>query len=286
MREGERLVSGLCLCVAALATTPARAQSAGHSPPTLPHLLHARPNVRFDHTFAYLAGPEDDQSIPGSLTWVGHTDFEVPFAKNRWYAGAAWETSSLENEGDRVFVMGNPELFLRGVWSDRKGLSAGGSLGTVIPLPEQLDQTRQQGLGTARALRPWEGAYFTSTTFTLRPAFDIRLRAFPFVFQLRQGLDWGFDFERSRGDFLARTNILLGVTPVREWIINLELIEAYALTQEVPDDRRAAFVIAPSTSFRFGKVEPGLGVFFPVGTPLGGVAASFIAVRGFLSLEL
>lgn len=269
--------------LAATITGETRAEE--HAPPTLPNLLHVSPTVRMDHTFAYVGAASVVPTEPDSLSWVDHLDVEIPFPGARWYAGGAWEVTSTGSKAGRALVLGNPELFVRGVWSSKQGLSAGGSLGVVIPLPEQVDRTRERGVATARALRPWEGAYFTPTTLALRPAFDVRLIAGAFVFQLRQGLDLGYNFDRTRTDFLARTSLLLAVKPLDGLAFDLEAFEAYALTQDVPDNTRAAFVLAPTISGTVSRVQFGIGALFPVGTPLGGVATSFFGIRSYVSLQ-
>ena len=45
-------------------------------------------------------------------------------------------------------------------------------------------------LKTARVVRPWDAAHFTNLTLSLRPWFDMRHITGPFIFQLRQGIDW------------------------------------------------------------------------------------------------
>ena len=66
--------------------------------------------------------------------------------------------------------------------------------------------------------------------------------------------------------------------------VAIEAFETYDLTRDLPDAQRAAFTLGPAVSFRFPRFRPGLSALVPIGTPLGGDARAFFAMRLFATI--
>jgi hypothetical protein len=253
------------------------------APTTLPDLTHADATFELDYTGAGI-GTED---LGRTLTYMASMHGEVPLTTRAWHAGGAWEVVSAAAEGrGRALLYANPELWVRGVGWHESGLSGGGGLGVVIPLPRDLGPEARSVQRTIRVIRPWDAPYFESSVLTLRPSVDARLVLAPFVLQLRQGIDWTYDFSRDRSDVVGRVGTYMGVAPASFAMLGLELWQTYAITKDVRDDERAAFTLSPSVRLRFGPIQPGLSVLFPISTPLEGIASEFFAVRIHLRLAL
>lgn len=258
------------------------------APPTLPALAH--PLTTF--TFEYTAASIDPATTKTSSAWVGrayawfaHAELEVPIVPRAWYFGIAHDFASgaVPRVGQNFFF-GNPEFWARGLWSSLVGISSGGGLGLVLPLPRPLDDKERAVLRTVRVVRPWDAAYFTDLTLTLRPWIDVRHIAGRFILQLRQGLDVAILLrERQKGerrfDYAARTAFYVGFRAARPLGLGLEVWEVYAITGNVDDGKRAAFAISPSVRLLLGRVSPALSVLLPITTPLRGEAASYYAAR-------
>jgi hypothetical protein len=251
-------------------------------PPTLPSLTHRDPTFGYQLTGAGIG--EEPRAAKGSAktayAWFAHSEIDYPVTPRRWFFGAAWDVASGVAPGlGRELLVGSPEVSVRGVWSNKSGLSAGGSLGMVVPLGRDLSSRGRAVLSMVRAVRPWDSAYFQESALTARPALDMRLVVSPFLFQLRQGLDVSYSFTEGHSDVSARMSAYVGVDLAKTIALGLELFEIYPITAVIPDDKRAAFTFSPSVRFRFGNVEPGIGVLMPFNTPLGGTASAFFAVR-------
>lgn len=253
------------------------------APPTLPDLTHGDASIELDYTGAGIG----QGTLGRTLTWMAFLRTEVPLTTRHWHVGAAWDLVSAAAEGrGRALVYGNPEVWVRGVGWHSSGLSAGGGLGVVIPVPRDLGAPEAGVLDTIRVIRPWDSGYFTSSILTLRPSIDVRLILEPFLLQLRQGLDWSYNFDASRSDILARTGTYFAVAPLDWLTTGLELWHTYSITHDIEDDQRSALTLSPVVRMRFGPVEPGISVLFPVSTPLEGIATEFFAVRLHLRLAL
>lgn len=267
------------------------------SPPTLPSLTHADVLLDLDNTYAGIG----QASFGQSLTAILSLRAEVPLTTRAWQAGIAWDLASpAAPRFGRTLVYGNPELWIRGVGWHASGLSSGGGLGVVVPLPRErgyedsdtprftnaADEATQAELDVVRVLRAWDSGYFERDTITLRPYFDARLVLDPFVLQLRQGLDWSYSFVRARGDIRGRWGTYVGIAPASFVTLGVELWQAYAFTNALPDDKRAAFSLIPSVRFKVGIVQPGISVAFPISTPLEGIATAYLAVRAHVQLAL
>jgi hypothetical protein len=261
--------------------TPERAIEPG-APATLPTLLHGAIFVDLDYTGAGIAGEEG-----ATFAVMPRLSTEIPVFRRIWYAGAAWDLASAvaENEG-RAVVYGNPEVWFRGVSAHESGLAAGGGGAIVVPLPRDDDLRGRGVVDRIRVLRPWETGLFSSDQLTLRPFFDLRYAVAPFNFQVRQGLDWSYDFELDEASLVARLGTYAGVDITSAISASVELWQTYSLTAEVPDDARAAFTFSPAILFRAPPIEPGVSLLLPMSTPLEGIASGYFAVRLHVRLAL
>jgi len=272
-------------------------------PPTMPSLTHADAIIDLD----YLGAGIGQGDLGRTFTYMAQLSGEVPITTRAWHVGMAWDLVSAAAEGrGRALLYGNPEIWLRGVGWHESGLSAGGSLGVVIPLPRNLTDDAKGVLDVIRVVRPWDTGYFDSHSLTVRPSIDARLVLDPVVLQLRQGLDYSYDFAgeckngvtaddtcfdqlggaRSRSDIVARTGAYLGVAPLPWVALGLELWQTYAITKNIPDSERAAFSLSPSVRLRLRTVQPGFSLLFPLSTPLEGIATDYLALRLHVRLAL
>jgi hypothetical protein len=154
----------------------------------------------------------------------------------------------------------------------------------VLPVPRNVTTTESNVLHTVRTVRPWDVAYFSDLTLTVRPSFDIRHVVGRVMLQLRQGIDWSIALRKTIAndtgqDLTARTTFYVGYRATEVVGLGLEIWEVYQLTSDIIDDKRAAFAISPSVRFVLGRVEPALSLLFPIATPLRGDVDSYYAVR-------
>lgn len=252
------------------------------APATLPPLAHRSVLLDLDYTGAGIAG--DAGSTFAILARVAG---EAPVYEDRWHAGFAWDFVSAAAAGEgRALVYGNPEVWLRGVNLHESGLGAGGGLGVVVPLPRQSSARELGVVDNIRVLRPWDTGTWKSDMLTFRPSFDLRYLVEPFNLQVRQGLDWSYDFEADRSDVVARIGTYAGVDLVKSITAGVELWQTYSITADVEDNQRAAFTLSPLIRFRVAPIEPGLSLLFPLSTPLEGIATGYFAVRIHVRMAL
>ena len=266
------------------------------APPTLPALAHANLSYTFEYTAAAI---EPNESASGmAFAWFAHHELEQPIVSRKWYFGIAHDVASASVPGvGSSILLGNPEIFGRGLWSSILGFSSGGGLGVVLPVPRDLSRNELEVLSTVRVVRPWDVAYFNDLTLTFRPWLDIRYVTRRLLVQVRQGLDWSVLLARKpecdqasttacepmptsrRTDITARLTLYAGYRVTKEIGLGLELWEVYQVTADIPDDQRAAFAVSPSVRFILPHVQPALSALFPIATPLRGEVASYYALR-------
>lgn len=263
------------------------------APPTLPALAHRDLTSTFEYTAASI---EPNEAEGGrAYAWFQHSEAEQPIVSRKWYVGVAHDIAAASVPGvGSAILPGNPEIWGRGLWSSMRGLSSGGGLGVVLPLPRPLDPDEQEVLRTVRTVRPWDVAYFNDLTLTVRPWLDMRFVTRRFILQLRQGIDWSLLLKEGpacqgpscgsarpgrKANITARLTFYAGYRAARSVGLGLELWEVYQVTAELPDDKRAAFAISPSVRFILPHVQPALSVLFPIATPLRGDVASYSALR-------
>ncbi|MFO0759462.1 MAG: hypothetical protein U0359_23425 [Byssovorax sp.] len=277
------------------------------APPTLPALAHPGLNYTFEYTAAAIAPSEEGSTGARAFAWFAHNEVELPVESRKWYIGAAHDIAAgaVPGLGKNLFL-GNPEIWGRGLWSSVVGLSTGGGLGVVLPLPRSPSEDEVRVLHTVRVVRPWDSAYFLDRTVTLRPFIDIRHVVGRFLFQIRQGVDIDYVIRplritetpvivpgavlsslssEHRLDFVARATVYAGVRATREVGLGLEVWEVYQITAEIPDDKRASVAVSPSVRLMLGRVAPAFSVLLPITTPLRGEAASYYAARLNVSFD-
>lgn len=288
--------------VAIAAAGPALAEDRGSAldapaPPTLPALAHASLRYTFEFTGAGIDPTRTGTATPAlplvdgarAYAWFLHNELEYPIVSRKWYVGGAHDvvTGAVPGVGHDLFL-GSPELWTRALWSSLVGLSSGGGFGVVIPTPHTLEGGAGKIFQTVRVVRPWDAAYFTDVTLTLRPWLDVRHVVWRFIFQLRQGLDIAIvtralKANERRADYVARTTFYTGFRLARPIGVGLEIWEVYQITADVgkpgDDSKRAAIALSPSIRFMLGRVEPALSLLFPIATPLRGEASSYFAAR-------
>lgn len=258
------------------------------APPTLPALAHPSLSNTFEIT---AAGIDLGANRGRAYAWYLHDEIEYPLISRVWYVGAAHDVvaGAVPGVGNNFFF-GAPEIWTRGLWSSVIGLSSGGGLGVVLPLPHSLSPSAQEIFDTVRVVRPWDASYFTDRVVTLRPWVDIRHIVGRFILQLRQGMDIAIvarDLKKGerRVDYTARTAFYVGFRIAKPIGVGLEVWEVYQLSENLPDDKRAAFSISPSVRLSLGRIEPALSLVFPIATPLRGEAASYFAARLSVGIE-
>ena len=264
------------------------------APPTLPALAHRDLTITFEYTAAVIQ-PKGTDSGGDAFAYFAHTDFEYPIVPRQWFVGLANDIASAAVPGvGTAFLLGNPEIYARGVWSSVRGLSSGGGLGVVLPTPRELSTVESDVLRTVRTVRPWDLASFSSLQLTFRPWIDIRHVTGGLIFQLRQAVDWSISLtgpEETPGgsssgskprltNFTARLTFYTGYR-LSEWLgVGVELWEIYEVTKELPnDDARATFALSPSVRLMLPRVQPAISFLFPLATPLRGDVGSYFAAR-------
>jgi len=260
------------------------------APPTLPALAHPTLTDTFEIT---VAGIDPGGGKGEAAAWFLHDELEYPLIPRKWYLGAAHDVAAGAVPGiGHDFFLGAPELWTRGLWSSLVGLSSGGGLGVVLPVPHSQSASAETVFEAVRVVRPWDAAYFTDRVLTIRPWIDIRHIVGRVIFQLRQGLDIGIAVRplqpyEHRAEYVARTAFYAGVRLAKPIGVGVELWEVYQISADlcqatVPcldDNKRAAFSVSPSVRLLLGRIEPAVSFLFPVTTPLRGEAASYWGVR-------
>jgi hypothetical protein len=288
--------SGLTAARSSAAAPDDRAVLDAPAPPTLPALARPDLGYTFEYTAAFIE-PNDEASAK-AYAWFSHSEIEQPIVSRKWYIGLAHDTAAASVPGvGHAILPGNPELWGRGLWSSVIGLSSGGGLGVVLPLPRELNPAELEVLRTVRVVRPWDAAYFNDLTLTFRPWLDIRHVTNRIIIQLRQGIDWSINLKdkaapcarptcvgesqirERKTDITARLTFYAGYRATKRVGLGLELWEIYQVTAELPDDKRSSFTISPSIRFMLPYAQPAISMLFPIATPLRGDVDSYFALR-------
>ncbi len=265
------------------------------APPTLPALAHRDLALTFELTGAVIQPNANDRS-GDAFAYFMHSDVEYPVVPRSWFVGLSNDLASAAVPGvGKAFLVGNPEIWGRGVWTSVRGLSSGGGLGVVLPIPRSLSPVEDQVLRTVRTVRPWDLASFSSLQLTFRPWIDIRHVTGGLIFQLRQAVDWSINLNGTDSaangatasgakprltNFTARLTFYTGYRLSEAIGVGVELWEIYEVTKELPnDDNRATFALSPSIRFMLPRVQPAVSFLFPLATPLRGDVASYYAFR-------
>ncbi|MFO0619058.1 MAG: hypothetical protein U0414_41095 [Polyangiaceae bacterium] len=285
-----RSSAALSIVLAAITASArdARAEDEPVVPPTVPSLAHRTSHFNYQVLGAGFGAPfSADAGTAFGLVWFVHFGGEYPMVPAKWYFGASVDVAFGVIEGGPPRALyGDPEFWVRGVWTSKGGLEAGGSIGAIVPTASDLNERAAALQRSVEVIRPWDTAYFSRSSLTLRPAFDVAYAFDWFLVQLRQGLDVSYAVDTNEGSISGHTDLLLNVTAANAIDIALEAFETYDLTRDLPDAQRAAFTLGPAVSLRFPKVRPGLSALVPIGTPLGGDARAFFAMRVFATIFL
>lgn len=269
------------------ATRDARGTDEPVVPPTVPSLAHRKLHVNYQLLGAGFGAPFDDSDDGAALglVWFFHLGTEYPIVPAKWYFGASFDVAFGVIEGTPPRTLfGDPEFWVRGVWTSKGGLEAGGSISAIVPTASDLNEKAATLQRSVEVIRPWDTSYFSRSSLTLRPAFDVAYNWDWFLVQLRQGLDVSYAIDTEEGAISGHTDLIVNVTAADVVDLAIEAFETYDLTRDLPDAQRAAFTLGPAVSFRFPRFRPGLSALVPIGTPLGGDARAFFAMRLFATI--
>lgn len=241
---------------------------------SLPELTH--PGIEWTTTTAIGALTTSGRDSPAMVERFG---VETPLGPRRWYVGLAYEAgygAPVAKPGPPSSVGGNFELYGRTVWATRTGLAFGGGVGLIPP-------TAQGSSDVANAvisLQPWDYAFFRTGVFTARPFVNMRSLFGRFAVQFRQSFDFSIDVnDITQRDVAAATTVYVGWLATSFVGLGLETTEYYLVDADVPDNQRAKVVIAPNVRFLLPGIQPAIGAFVGVGTPLATAAENIWGMR-------
>ncbi len=271
--------------------------------PSLPGLSHSGVAFNFEYTVAVTEATDVVSHRPiesgSAYAYLARWLVETELYRQRWYFGATADVAAASvpsgdtpETGGSTPVLGNPELWFRGLWSSLSGLSAGGGLGLVIPVPRTFSGLETEVVRSIRVVRPADVSHFQDMTVTTRPFFDIRHITGPLTLQMRQGLNFSLLLrdraeQENRYDLAGFISAYLGLTTLDELTLAVEVSEVYELTADVSspqclapcDAHRAAFTLSPIIRLRLPRLSPALSALIPLSTPLRAEVASYFAVR-------
>lgn len=272
-------------------------------PPSLPGLSHRWWALLFEYTVAS-AEPTDVSSAEPidnerAYAYAARWLLEIPIVERVWYVGASLEvgaasvpSSATPGSGGSTLVLANPELWSRALWSSDSGLSAGGGMALVVPVPRTFSPLEAEVVRAIRTVRPTDYTHFQDQALTVRPFFDLRHVTGPVTLQLRQGVDLTvllreLDTKENRYDLAGLITAYVGVKTVEQLTLGLEVGEVYQITADTSapacvspcDQHRAQFTLSPSIRLRLPRLSPSLSALFPLSTPLRAEVASYYAAR-------
>jgi hypothetical protein len=278
-------------------------------PPAMPGLSHGGLAVSVAHTLA-VARPTDVTSAEPiadshAYAYSGCVALEAALAPRRWYLGlgqdlaaAAVPAGETPGSGGRAAVVANPELWGRGLWSSASGLSAGGGLGVVVPVPRSFSSLAGEVVRAVRTIVPSHYPHFQDLTLTARPFLDIRHLVGPVTLQMRQGVDVSVllrppQVHEHRYDLTAIADLYAGLA-LGPTIVGLALGEVYQLTADVAspscfapcDEHRSQLTLSPSLRLALGRVTPAVSAMLPLSTPLRREVEQYYALRAHLDVSV
>jgi hypothetical protein len=224
---------------------------------------------------------------------------DFPLEPRTWYIGLSSDVAAASvpsgesaDSGGSTLVFGNPVLWGRGLWSSESGLSAGGGLEAVVPIPRKYSPLETEVVRVIRVVRPLSYANFRDQALTARPFFDIRHVTGVVTLQMRQGVDFSIlvrerEDTENRYDLTAHLTAYVGVETFERFDLGLEVAEVYQVTSDVSspdcvapcDQHRAQLTVSPMLRARLAPLYPTLSALFPVSTPLRSEVASYWALR-------
>jgi hypothetical protein len=247
---------------------------------SLPELTH--PGIEWTTTTAIGSLVVGGHNAPEILERIG---VEAALGPRRWYLGLAYEAgygAPAMDPGPARLLGGNLELYGRTVWATRTGLSFGGGVGFLVPVATFASSSEGSDAAIAAiSLQPWDYAFFRTGVLTARPFVDMRTLFGRFVVQVRQSFDFSADLTdiTQRRDVSAAITVYLGGLASRLIGLGLETTEYYLVDADVPDNQRAKVVVAPNVRFLTPGIQPSLGAFVGVGTPLASNADAVWGLR-------
>ncbi len=271
-------------------------------PPPIPGLSHAGWAFDFEYLIAS-AEPTDVQSAEPidqrALSYGARWALEMPLVDRIWYLGATSELAAASvpsgddpQSGGSTVVLGNPEVWTRALWSSDLGLSAGGGLGVVLPIPRTFSRLERQVVRAFRTVRPEGFNHFLDLALTARPYFDIRHVTGPVTLQMRQGVDFSVLLRdraetENRYDLTALASAYVGVRVLDPLTLGLELAEVYQITADTSapscispcDQHRVQITLSPIVRLHLWGLSPAISALFPLSTPLRSEVTSYYAIR-------
>ncbi len=229
----------------------------------------------------------------GQVVSSGHAPFqglerlgvEAPLGPRRWYVGLVYEAGygvPVTSNTAPGFVSGNLELYGRTVWATHTGLAFGAGLGILPPIAVGSSDAAL----AAVSLQPWDYAFFRVGVFTVRPSVDVRDLTGPFVIQFRQAFDFSVDvtgITSASSDASSTSTLYLGWLAAPFLGLGLEATEYYLISENVADSQRAKVFLAPNVRFLSHTIQPALGAFVDLGTPLSAAGETVWGFRFALS---
>jgi hypothetical protein len=242
---------------------------------SLPELTH--PGIEWTTTTAIGALATNGYNSPAVLERIG---VESALGPRRWYLGLAYEAGYGapvgQPPGPASSVGGNFELYGRTVWATRTGLAFGGGIGFIPPTAQGSSEVATAVI----SLQPWDYAFFRTGVFTARPFVDMRSIFGRFVVQFRQSFDFSINVnDIVERDVASATTIYFGWLATPRVGLGLETTEYYLVDAAIADNQRAKLVFAPNVRFLLPGVEPAIGAFVGVGTPIAPAAENIWGLR-------
>ncbi len=245
----------------------------------LPELTH--PDIEWTATTSVGAVAAQRHNGAEGLEQIG---VEVPLSTRRWFAGMVYEAAEgrpVAAPGSSGIVGGNLELYGRTVWATRTGLAFGGGVGILPPI---ATFTRDVGGGdtalAAISMQPWDYSFFRIGALTFRPFIDVRDLFGRFVVQFRMALDWSVQTrDTSDSDVSATASVYFGYIATPILGLGLEATEFYRIDALIPDNERANVLLTPSVRLLTPGIQPALGAFVGVGSPLDPAAHGVVGLR-------
>jgi len=272
-------------------------------PPSLPGLSHRGVAFDFEYTVAVSEATDvlTSQPIESSPAYAYSARWlvEAPLSGRSWYLGATHvigaasvPTGDSPSSGGSSMVLGNPEAWVRGLWSSTSGLAAGGGLSVVVPVPRSFSSSQSEVVRAIRVVRPQSYPHFQDLALTARPFFDVRHLTGPLILQLRQGVDVSVllrepGVHENRYDLTVQAAAYAGLSTFEGLTLGVELAEAYQLTADVSsatclapcDEHRVQVTLSPSVRIRLPRLSPSLSVLLPLSTPLRAEVSDYYAAR-------
>jgi hypothetical protein len=240
-------------------------------PTMMPEVTHPDGEVSLEQTTGSVT-PRGSDSVGHLPVQVTRIAAEQPIVSRLVFVGAAYEAAYGNPTSPQAskWIGGNFEVNARAVWATKTGLAFGAGLGVMLPTAQFNRGSNVNDLAQAAiALRPWDYAFFAQGNLALRPSIDIRYIVGPLVFQAREIMDGTFDIEQ-KNDFEVDiiSTFYVAVRPRKDIALGVEIGELYRVSaNNVPDDERADFTIAPTFRLILPRLQPALAVMTNAGDP-------------------